>query len=71
MRGRGLILGMELSIDGGEMVKTALERGLLINCTVGKVLRFLPPLTVGKAEIDQMLEILEGIFVEYQEKNND
>lgn len=65
VRGRGLILGMELSIAGGEMVKTALERGLLINCTVGKVLRFLPPLTVSRDEIDQMLEILEGIFTEY------
>ncbi len=71
VRGRGLILGMEMSIEGGEMVKTALERGLLINCTVGKVLRFLPPLTVSKAEIDQMLEILAGIFNEYQEKNHD
>ncbi len=71
VRGRGLILGMELTIDGGEMVKTALERGLLINCTVGKVLRFLPPLTVNKAEIDQMLEILDGIFMEYQENTDD
>ncbi len=64
VRGRGLILGMELSINGGEMVKTALERGLLINCTVDKVLRFLPPLTVSKDEIDTMLQILEGIFKE-------
>jgi acetylornithine aminotransferase len=71
VRGRGLILGMEMSVEGGEIVKTALERGLLINCTVGKVLRFLPPLTVSKAEIDQMLEILAGIFNEYQEKNHD
>ena len=65
VRGRGLILGMELSINGGEMVKAALERGLLINCTVDKVLRFLPPLTVNKDEIDQMLKILAGIFDEY------
>ena len=64
VRGRGLILGMELSIEGGEMVKTALTRGLLINCTVGKVLRFVPPLTVSREEIDQMLEILVGIFDE-------
>lgn len=69
VRGRGLILGMELNIEGGEMVKTALDRGLLINCTVGKVLRFVPPLTVNKEEIDQMLKILSGIFDEYQEKN--
>jgi len=68
VRGRGLILGVELNIEGGEMVKTALERGLLINCTVGKVLRFVPPLTVSEDEIDQMIEILSGIFDEYQEK---
>ncbi len=68
VRGRGLILGMELSIPGGEMVKTALERGLLINCTVDKVLRFVPPLTVKQDEIDQMIEILDGILIEYQEK---
>lgn len=68
VRGRGLILGVELNIEGGEMVKTALERGLLINCTVGKVLRFVPPLIVTQNEIDQMLKILVGIFDEYQEK---
>ncbi|PLX89077.1 MAG: aspartate aminotransferase family protein [Desulfuromonas sp.] len=68
VRGRGLILGLELTIEGGEIVKTALQRGLLINCTVGKVLRFVPPLTVTKEEIDQMLEILTGIFDEYQEQ---
>jgi acetylornithine aminotransferase len=71
VRGRGLILGLELSIEGGEMVKTALERGLLINCTMGKVLRFVPPLTVTKEEIDQMIAILDGIFTEYQEKTDD
>lgn len=67
VRGRGLILGMELNIEGGELVKTALERGLLINCTVGKVLRFVPPLIVSRNEIDQMLQILDGIFADEQE----
>jgi len=65
VRGRGLILGMELAIEGGEMVKTALQRGLLINCTVGRVLRFVPPLIVTRAEIDRAVEILAGIFEEY------
>jgi len=64
VRGRGLMIGMELTIEGGEIVKTALERGLLINCTAGKVLRFVPPLIVTREEIDQMLEILNGIFKE-------
>ena len=64
VRGRGLMLGMELSCECAEIVKTALGRGLLINCTMGKVLRFLPPLIVSQAEIDRMLEILDGIFNE-------
>ncbi len=66
VRGRGLILGMELSIEGGQIVKTALERGLLINCTVEKVLRFVPPLIVTPQEIDQMIEILDKIFSEIE-----
>jgi acetylornithine/N-succinyldiaminopimelate aminotransferase len=64
VRGRGLIIGVELCIEGGEMVKTAMRRGLLINCTVGKVLRFVPPLIINKLEIDQAIETLDGIFSE-------
>jgi acetylornithine aminotransferase len=64
VRGRGLMVGMELTIDGGDIVKTALDRGLLINCTVGKVLRFVPPLIVTQPEIDQMIKILDKIFSE-------
>jgi len=62
VRGRGLILGMELDIEGAEIVRKALDRGLLINCTVGKVLRFLPPLVVSRAEIDEAMEILDGVL---------
>ncbi len=62
VRGRGLIIGMELEIEGGELVNAAMERGLLINCTVGKVLRFVPPLIVSKAEIDEAIGVLDQIF---------
>ncbi len=64
VRGCGLILGLELAIEGGDLVKTALSRGLLINCTVGKVLRFVPPLIITREEVDQAIEILDGIFSE-------
>ncbi len=64
VRGRGLMIGMELTVEGGEIVKTALDRGLLINCTAGKTLRFVPPLIVTRKEIDQMIKILDGIFKE-------
>ena len=53
---------MELTIEGGGLVNAAMERGLLINCTVGKVLRFLPPLIVSKAEIDEAMAILDEVL---------
>ena len=64
VRGRGLILGMELSIDGADIVNRAMAKGLLINCTVGKVLRFVPPLIVTQAEIDEAVDILAAVFIE-------
>ena len=62
VRGKGLILGMELSMDGGSIVKEMMQRGFLINCTMGNVLRFLPPLIVTKKEVDEMLEALQQVF---------
>jgi acetylornithine/N-succinyldiaminopimelate aminotransferase len=62
VRGKGLILGMELSMDGGSIVKEMMQRGFLINCTMGNVLRFLPPLIVTEIEVDQMLETLQEVF---------
>ena len=60
VRGLGLIWGLELTQEGGAVVTACRERGLLINCTQGNILRFLPPLIVTKAEIDRGLEILSG-----------
>ena len=62
VRGRGLMLGLDLTCNGSGIVAAALQRGLLINCTMGKTLRFLPPLIVTQEEIDRMLEILAAIF---------
>jgi acetylornithine/succinyldiaminopimelate/putrescine aminotransferase len=62
VRGRGLILGAELDRDGSAIADTCLKEGLLINCTVGKVLRFIPPLIVSKAEIDEGFAILEKVL---------
>ncbi len=62
IRGRGLFIGMELDIPGADIVNQAMEKGLLINCTAGKVLRFVPPLIVSQEEIDQALDILDPIL---------
>lgn len=63
VRGQGFMLGWPVSKLGPEIVSACLQQGLLINCVGGKILRFLPPLTVEKAEIDKALEILDEIFI--------
>jgi len=65
VRGIGLMIGMELSIPGADIVKEALAQGLLLNVAQDRVLRFVPPLIVGKSEIDAMVTILEGILEKF------
>ncbi|MGB7575098.1 MAG: aspartate aminotransferase family protein [Thermodesulfobacteriota bacterium] len=62
VRGKGLILGMELKIDGTSIVKEMLRKKILINCTMGNVLRFLPPLIATKEEVDRVVKALEEVF---------
>ena len=62
VRGKGLLLGMELTIDGDPIVRACLEKGFLINCTSGTVLRFIPPLIVQRKDIDQLFDVLHGIL---------
>jgi predicted acetylornithine/succinylornithine family transaminase len=60
VRGRGLLQAMDLTVAGGPVVESCMRQGLLINCTANTVLRFLPPLIVTTAEVDEMLETLEA-----------
>ena len=62
VRGMGLLVGIELTRDGAPLVKECMERGLLINCTAGNILRFMPPLIITEKEIDHLIDILEQIF---------
>ncbi len=66
VRGIGLMIGMSLAIPGAEIVKRGHERGVLLNVTHDTVLRFVPPLTVSKQEVNRMIEILDGIFKEIE-----
>jgi predicted acetylornithine/succinylornithine family transaminase len=62
VRGKGLIIGMELSIPGAEIVNKCLDKGLLINCTGETILRFLPALIIKEAEVDEMKGILKEVL---------
>ena len=60
VRGLGLMLGIELNQPGAPVVKEALKRGLLLNCTQDRVLRMYPALTVTRKELDAGLKILDA-----------
>jgi acetylornithine/N-succinyldiaminopimelate aminotransferase len=62
IRGKGLLLGMELTRNGDSIVRSCLEKGMLINCTAGNVLRFIPPLIVRQRDIDNLVDVLEEVF---------
>ena len=61
----GLMIGIELTVEGGPVVEACLERNLLINCTQGNVLRLLPAMTLTVEQADQgcdiLAEVLDGI----------
>ncbi|SHG23017.1 acetylornithine aminotransferase apoenzyme [Fodinibius roseus] len=57
VRGRGLMIGVELSFEGGEVVKEMMKRGVLSNCASGNVMRFVPPLIITKEEIDTVINV--------------
>ena len=62
VRGKGLMIGMELEMEGSKIADSCMQEGLLLNCTAYKVLRFIPPLTIKKKEIDRGLDILEKVL---------
>lgn len=64
VRGYGLMIGVELAMDCGDMVDSMREKGILINCTSGNVLRLVPALIVTKEEIDIVIKALNEVFSE-------
>lgn len=62
VRGRGLLLGAQLSRSGREIVDACLAEGAILNCTAETVLRFVPPLIVTKVQIDELIAILDRVL---------
>jgi len=62
IRGRGLIIGIEISIEGSQIVNACMDRGLLINCVGGNVLRFVPPLTITEKDVNAAVAILGEVI---------
>ena len=67
IRGEGLILGAQLDKpkrSGVEIVNECMKRGAIINCTVGTVLRFIPPLIITREQVDEVINILDSVLGE-------
>lgn len=65
IRGKGLMLGIELEKECPDLVGLALNEHLLINVTAGNVIRLLPPLIMNDAEADQLIATLSNILKKY------
>lgn len=65
IRGKGLMVGIELDHDCPELVKLALEEKLLINVTAGKVIRLLPPLIMTDDQATELVEKLSQLIKHY------
>jgi len=65
VRGMGMMIGVELDRACGDIVRTALERGLVVNVTAEKVIRILPPLVMNADEGRQVVERLAPIVREF------
>lgn len=68
VRGEGLIVGLDLSIEGAPIAEEALKRGLIINCTHEHILRMLPPFVVRAQEIREFLKTLEVVLAKAPRK---
>lgn len=62
VKGKGLILGIEIGFEGAAIVRECVKQGILINCAMGNILRFLPPLIITEKEVDTLIQILDELF---------
>jgi len=62
VRGHGLMVGVELNYDCGDLVSKAQDKGVLINVANGRVLRFVPPLIITRDELDKVVSVIDEIL---------
>lgn len=62
VRGKGLMLGVELAFDGSEVFAQLREKGFILNLTKGTILRLLPALTIDKEDLNAFLSTLEELL---------
>jgi acetylornithine/succinyldiaminopimelate/putrescine aminotransferase len=68
VRGKGLILGMEVRVPARGLVSACMEKGLLTLTAGDNVLRFVPPLIIGEGDVDAAVAILDAVLTEQEGK---
>lgn len=58
VRGKGLMIGVELNFEGADVVEKMMEKGVLSNCASGNVMRLVPPLIITEDELDTLIDVL-------------
>jgi acetylornithine/N-succinyldiaminopimelate aminotransferase len=67
VRGRGLMIGVELNFEGADVVNAMLERGVIANCASGNVMRIVPPLIIKEVELDTIVDALTESIKEVEQ----
>jgi len=70
IRGKGLMIGIELEQPCSELVQQALEKGVLVNVTVDNVIRLLPPLIMKREEAELLISALVPLITAHLEKHS-
>ena len=70
VRGEGLIVGLDLTVEGRPYVEAALRKGLIVNCTHDHVIRLLPPFIVSERQVEDCLARLREVFAETKRPAN-
>ena len=60
VRGRGLLIGMELNVEGKELVSKCMKAGLILNCIGSSIIRFAPPLVISQQHVDEAIPVIES-----------
>ncbi|MGH8628212.1 MAG: aminotransferase class III-fold pyridoxal phosphate-dependent enzyme, partial [Gammaproteobacteria bacterium] len=71
VRGKGLMIGIELDRPCTELVLRSLSAGLLINVTAERVIRLLPPLIVSEVEADRIVDSVAALVVQFSQAADD
>jgi acetylornithine aminotransferase len=70
VRAAGFMFGVELAMPCAELVKMALEKGILINVTAGNIIRLLPPMIINETEAKQIVDLVSETVIEFLAKQS-